>query len=207
MFLEGPLLFGASRRGPGRLSFPNRLTGRAGRHSSPRWDDAELTVQAEEVEFHPGLGGLAALVAGDDDARDRDVLSRRGDPGQVALVRATRSETRHDLVVLGDDVLDREEQVRERIPIQGHFLSHTFRTGARIARIMIDVIRCDEMVCDGEVPLVPDLLEEPPLVGLVFGLFGHGAPSSQTTPLKTVARACAPPYTLASERANHLPDP
>src|SRR3989442_106172 len=145
--------------------------------------------QGEEVAFPQGLGRLAALVAGDDDARDRDVLSRRGDPGQVALVRATRSETRHDLVVLGDDVLDREEQVRERIPIQGHFLSHTFRTGARIARIMIDVIRCDEMVCDGEVPLVPDLLEEPTLVGLVSGLlFGHGAPSSQTTPLKTVAR-------------------
>src|SRR5437667_6486406 len=29
-----------------------RLSGRAGRRS-PRWDGAELTVKAEEVEFHP----------------------------------------------------------------------------------------------------------------------------------------------------------
>src|SRR6266849_5289263 len=72
------------------------------RHSgwcpSSRGDDAELTVQAEEVEFHPRLGGPAFVVAGDVHAGDRDALSRRGDPGQVALLRARRGETRHDLV-------------------------------------------------------------------------------------------------------------
>src|SRR6266550_5763502 len=104
-----------------------RLSGRAG-WCSPRWDGAELTVKAEEVEFHPCLCCFAVRVAGDKDARDRDALSRRGNPGQVPLVRAARGETRHDLVALGDDVLDREEKVRERIPIEGHFLSNTLRT-------------------------------------------------------------------------------
>src|SRR5437773_8538272 len=44
------------------------------------------------------------------------------------------------------------------------------RTLSGPALELLEVIRCDEIVCDCEVPLAPDLLEERTLAALVSGL-------------------------------------
>src|SRR5207245_2368305 len=100
----------------------------AGCGPCPRRNCAELTIQTKEVEVHPRLGSLAALVASDDDSCDRAPPPGRGDSRQVALVRAGRADARHDLVIFGDDILDREDQVREGIAKERHFLSHAIWT-------------------------------------------------------------------------------
>jgi hypothetical protein len=79
-----------------------------------RSDGADLLHETQCVVGGPRLGDAAALDSCDADARGHDLPARRRDALELALVRTSPGHPDHDLVVLGDDVFDRLDPVRER---------------------------------------------------------------------------------------------
>ena len=69
-------------------------------------DDAELAHQPDVVAVDPALGELAVLDPVPDRRRDLDLVARRRDAEEVALVRPGRRPAARDLVVVGDDLVD-----------------------------------------------------------------------------------------------------
>src|SRR5438876_11941937 len=73
-----------------------------------RGDRAELDEHPQRVPGGPLLDHHVVLDAGDSEARDGDLLARRGDPGDLAGLDAAAGPPGGDLVALGDLVVDRD---------------------------------------------------------------------------------------------------
>jgi hypothetical protein len=74
---------------------------------------ANLAKQANLVGHEPGLDDLAVGEAEDPGFVDVDLLAGRGDPQEVALVRAGKLEQKRDHVAVCNDLLDDVGTVRK----------------------------------------------------------------------------------------------
>ena len=104
---------------------------------------AELDEHPQRVPGGPLLDHHVVLDAGDGEARDGDLLARRGDPGDLAGLDAAAGPPGGDLVALGDLVVDRDRSAGKSCevlldvrphsggPADGHRLrpSRTVRVG------------------------------------------------------------------------------
>src|SRR5579883_3000834 len=75
------------------------------------WDRAGLLQEAQCVPLFPGLGYFSIHDAVNDDAAVRQPLARRGDPHELAPVRAGVREAGDDLIAVGQLVFDGEANV------------------------------------------------------------------------------------------------
>src|SRR4051794_1526042 len=89
------------------------------KRSSPRLfrcrDHSELLHEAQLIHAKPVLGDPSVPHAHDVYERQRHRLAGCGDAEKLVRVRAAEGLLGHDLVALGEHVLDREPRIRERV--------------------------------------------------------------------------------------------
>ncbi|SRR6266487_2547187 len=129
-----------------------------------RRDQAELLEQAEPIHLVPDFHELAVGYAGDGDSCDSYLPAGRGVRARcqdITGVGATSCHAHNYLVPFSDQVLNREMKVREGMEDPGDPL-FIFFAGANLgqARIMEEEVGGIELIKDGKIALILDLLNE-----------------------------------------------
>src|SRR3990172_699820 len=125
--------------------------------------DAQLLQHAELVKDAPTLDDLSVYNSVYAHPGDSGRLAGRRDAGQLALMRPARCPPRHNLIPFGDLFVNRELNVREGVAVHHDELFATFRARrqpGQSAWATVDVVRSDNLIGHGQLPLTKDLLEE-----------------------------------------------
>src|SRR5260370_33567054 len=129
-----------------------------------RRDQAELLEHAEPVYLVPDFHELVVGYAGDGDSCQSYLLAGRGVRTRCQDITGVGASTCHAhnyLVPFSDQVINRDMKVRESFEDPGD-PSFVFFAGANLgkARIMEDEVGGIELIKDGKIARVPDLLNE-----------------------------------------------
>jgi hypothetical protein len=77
------------------------------------WDNAELLHKSESVPIDPSLGHPAVRETDKAYAGDVELLTRWGDPAEIAFMSTATGPTSRHCLAIGSDVVDRQLKVRE----------------------------------------------------------------------------------------------
>src|SRR5271169_3084366 len=137
-------------------------------------NDAELLHEAQSVPVDIAFEHFAVRKAGNAYAGDVELLVGGGDAVEFALMGTAARPASHNCFAFGDEVLDRETNVGERITVKSDSLLLSFWSAADIGRrtVVMSVRRCDELVCYLHLALVPNFFEQ--TTDVSFVLFRHG---------------------------------
>jgi hypothetical protein len=124
-------------------------------------NDAELLHEAQSVPVDIALEHFAVRKAGNAYAGDVELLVSGGDAVEFALMGTAARPTSHNGFAFGNEVLDRETNVRESIAVKSDSLLLGFGSAAYIGRgtVVVRVRRCDEFICYLHLALVPNFFE------------------------------------------------
>src|SRR3990172_4115903 len=125
--------------------------------------DAQLLQHAELVKDAPTLDDLSVHNSVYAHPGDSGRLAGRRDAGQFALMRPVRCPPGHDLIPFGDLFVNGELNVREGVAINHDELFAAFRArrqSRQSAWAAVDVVRSDNLIGHGQLPLAKDLHEE-----------------------------------------------
>ena len=135
-----------------------------------RRDHPKLLQHSQVILIAPLIHDLAPSDASHEDPRHRHLLAGRGDAKErSSCVPGANRIAGRDLVLLGDHIFNREVSIRQGGEDHGYGLLETCKAGGLSGRgrVVGDVVGV-QLIDDGQLPRVDNLLKETTDEGLVF---------------------------------------
>src|ERR1700724_1414892 len=123
---------------------------------------AELLHETQSVPVYPRFRYLARSEASNAYPGGGDLFPCGRNPAEIALMRCPAGPPRRHHIAFGNHVLDCHSQVWEGAAVETRSLLLVLRAAPKIGRgrIMVDVVRSQQLVCHHQIALVPQFFEQ-----------------------------------------------